>query len=121
MGLYFYDNQVIDIAKNIRPSKRGELEITAVNNEYLKRGQLRAKLMGRGYAWLDTGTHQSLVDATNYVKTIEDRQGLKIACIEEIAWRMGFIGKDKFIKLAEEQAKSSYREYLKNIIEKEIS
>ncbi len=112
VGLYFYDNRVVDIAHNIKPSARGELEITTVNNEYLKLDELSVKLMGRGYAWLDTGTHESLVDATNYVKTIEDRQGLKIACIEEIAYRMGFIDKARLQELAEQQSKSAYGQYL---------
>ena len=116
VGLYFYDNRVVDIAHRIEPSARGELEITTVNNEYLKLDELNVQLMGRGYAWLDTGTHDSLVDATNYVKTIEDRQGLKIACIEEIAYRMGFIDKTRLIKLAEQQSKSAYGQYLLSIL-----
>ena len=117
VGLYFYDNRVVDIAHSIKPSARGELEITTVNNEYLKMNELRVQLMGRGFAWLDTGTHDSLVDATNYVKTIEDRQGLKIACIEEIAYRMGFIDKAQLTKLADKLAKSTYGQYLKAIVE----
>ena len=117
VGLYFYDNKVVDIAHSIKPSARGELEITTVNNEYLKMNELRVQLMGRGFAWLDTGTHDSLVDATNYVKTIEDRQGLKIACIEEIAYRMGFIDKAQLTKLADKLAKSTYGQYLQAIVE----
>lgn len=117
VGLYFYDNRVVDIAHNIQPSARGELEITTVNNEYLKMDELQVQLMGRGYAWLDTGTHDSLVDATNYVKTIEERQGLKIACIEEIAYRMGFIDKAQLAKLADELKKSTYGQYLIELLE----
>lgn len=112
VGLYFYDNNVIEIAKQIKPSRRGEIEITDVNNEYLKRGKLKVKLMGRGYAWLDTGTHDSLLDAALFVKTIEDRQGLKIACVEEIALRMGFIDASQLEKLSNSMGQSSYRDYL---------
>jgi glucose-1-phosphate thymidylyltransferase len=116
VGLYFYDNEVIEIAKNVKPSRRGEIEITDVNNEYLKRDNLKVKLMGRGYAWLDTGTHESLIDAALFVKTIEDRQGLKIACVEEIALRMGFINKPHLEKIIDSMGKSSYREYLVKIM-----
>ncbi|HUX13194.1 MAG TPA: glucose-1-phosphate thymidylyltransferase RfbA [Spirochaetia bacterium] len=112
VGLYFYDNSVVSIAGDLKPSPRGELEITDVNREYQRRGKLGVKLMGRGYAWLDTGTHDSLADATIFVKTIEDRQGLKIACIEEIAYRMGFIDAEGLRKVAEPQRKSGYGEYL---------
>jgi len=117
VGLYFYDNTVLDIARDLKPSARGEYEITDVNKEYLRRGQLRVELMGRGYAWLDTGTHDSLVDATNFVKAIEDRQGLKIACVEEIAYRRGFIDRTQFLRLAEALKKSTYGQYLLRIVE----
>ena len=106
VGLYFYDNDVTEIAKNLKSSDRGELEITDVNKEYLRRGKLKVKLLGRGYAWLDTGTHDSLADATMFVKTIEDRQGLKIACIEEIAYRMGYIDAEALRRAAEGLNKS---------------
>ncbi|MDC7226172.1 MAG: glucose-1-phosphate thymidylyltransferase RfbA [Spirochaetales bacterium] len=115
VGLYFYDNRVVDIAKKIEPSARGELEITTVNNEYLKLDDIKVQLMGRGYAWLDTGTHDSLVDAANYVRTIEERQGLKIACIEEIAYRRGFIPREQLISLAERMKNPSYKEYLLSV------
>jgi glucose-1-phosphate thymidylyltransferase len=117
VGLYYYDNEVVSIAKALKPSPRGEYEITDVNREYLRRGKLSVQLMGRGYAWLDTGTHDSLADATSFVKAIEDRQGLKIACIEEIAYRMGFIDRAKFAKLAEGLKKSTYGEYMFRVLE----
>ncbi len=117
VGLYFYDSEVIKLAKGLRPSGRGELEITDLNNEYLKRGKLKVKLMGRGYAWLDTGTHDSLIDAALFVKTIEARQGLRIACVEEIAYRMGYIDRAQLEKLARDLEKSGYGEYLFKIIE----
>lgn len=120
VGLYFYDNSVIDIAKNLKPSKRGEIEITAVNNEYLKRGKLHVRLMGRGYAWLDTGTFESLLDASMFVKTIETRQGLKIACVEEIAYNMGYIDCIQLKKLADFLSKSDYGKYLEDILRSEI-
>ncbi|MFH1061570.1 MAG: glucose-1-phosphate thymidylyltransferase RfbA [Candidatus Omnitrophota bacterium] len=114
-GLYFYDNQVVDIAKKMRPSARGELEITDLNNVYLSQKQLKVMLLRQGYAWLDTGTYDSLIDASMFIKTIEDRQGLKIGCIEEAAYRMGFIDKPKLLKLAE-QINTSYGDYLKQIV-----
>ena len=115
-GLYFYDNEVVDIAKNIKPSPRGELEITDINNEYLKRGKLQVAILNRGTAWLDTGTHQSLLQAAQFVEVIEERQGLKIGCIEEIAYRNGFIGKEKLLKAAEKLGKSGYGDYLRKLI-----
>jgi glucose-1-phosphate thymidylyltransferase len=111
-GLYFYDNQVLDIAANLKPSKRGELEITDVNAEYLRRGQLDVELMGRGYAWLDTGTHESLMQASNFIEIIERRQGLKVACPEEIAYRMGYIDAKQLVTLAEPMRKNEYGQYL---------
>lgn len=112
VGLYFYPNSVVEIAKNIKPSHRGELEITTVNQEYLNRGDLKVELMGRGYAWLDTGTHDSLIDASNYIRTIESRQGLKVACLEVIACKMGYISNQQLLKLAEPLKKNGYGQYL---------
>lgn len=114
-GLYFYDNTVVDIAKNIQPSARGEYEITTVNNEYLKQGELQVGIMGRGTAWLDTGTFDSLSDACEFVRVIEKRQAQKIGCIEEVAWRMGYINKEQLLNLADQYAKSGYGEYLRNL------
>ena len=112
VGLYFYPNSVVNIAKNIKPSHRGELEITTVNQEYLKRGELKVELMGRGFAWLDTGTHESLIEASNYIKMIESRQGLKVACLEVIACKMGYISNKQLLKLAEPLKKNGYGQYL---------
>ncbi len=114
-GLYFYPNQVVEIARNCKPSKRGELEITSVNQEFLKRDKLNVELMGRGYAWLDTGTHDSMLEASNFIQTIEKRQGLKIACLEEIAYRNNFIKKTELLGLAEGMGKGDYGEYLKEL------
>ncbi len=114
-GLYFYDNSVIEIAKNIKPSSRGEYEITDVNKEYLNRGNLHVGVMNRGTAWLDTGTFESLSDASEFVRVIEKRQNRKIGCIEEVAFRMGFITKNELLGLAEQYAKSGYGQYLKTI------
>lgn len=118
-GLYFYDNQVVDIIQDLRPSPRGELEITDLNNIYLKRKELRVEKLGRGIAWLDTGTHDSLVEASHFVKTVENRQGLKIACLEEIAWRMGWISTEQLMALADAFAQCDMGPYLKSLIERE--
>ena len=114
-GLYFYDSSVVDIAKKVKPSARGEIEITAVNNEYLRRGNLKVQLMGRGMAWLDTGTHKGLLEAANFVEAIQTRQGLYVACIEEISYRNGFIDREQLLKLAEPLMKVEYGKYLYNI------
>lgn len=115
VGLYFYPNSVVEIAKKVKPSHRGELEITTVNQEYLDQGKLNLQLMGRGFAWLDTGTHESLTEATEFVKAVEKRTGLKIACIEEVAFRKGFITKEQFVNTALSLGKSTYAEYLRKI------
>ncbi len=111
-GLYFYDRSVTEIARSIRPSERGELEITAVNQAYLDRGQLHVDTLGRGFAWLDTGTHDSLIEASHFVQTVEKRQGFKIACLEEIAFRAGWIGREDLFRLAEPLVKTGYGRYL---------
>lgn len=119
-GLYFYDNKVVEIAKNLKPSKRGELEITDINNEYLKQGKLKVELLGRGMAWLDTGTHKGLLEASNFVEAIQTRQGLYVACIEEIAYRKGFIDKEKFLKLVQPLLKTDYGKYLLGVVNNEL-
>jgi len=111
-GLYFYDNEVVEIAKNIVPSNRGELEITSINEVYLSKNKLNVKIMGRGFAWLDTGTHASLLEASMFVQTVENRQGLKIACLEEIAWRNGWISRDELINSAEKYPEGEYKNYI---------
>ncbi len=118
-GLYFYDNDVVDIAKNLKPSARGELEITDVNLAYLKKGNLKVELLGRGYAWLDTGTPDSLLDASNYIATMERRQGLKIGCAEEVAFRMDYIDKGQFKEIIDKMPENDYRKYLEMILKEE--
>ncbi len=116
-GLYFYDNDVVEIAANVKPSARGEIEITSINNEYLRRGTLRVETLGRGFAWLDTGNHDSLLDAADFVAAFQKRQGLYISCIEEIAYKRGFIDKEQLLKLAEPLMKTNYGQYLKEVAE----
>jgi glucose-1-phosphate thymidylyltransferase len=118
-GLYFYDNRVVEIAKSIKPSARGELEITTLNNEYLKKGALNVELLGRGFAWLDTGTHDSLIEAGHYVETIQNMQGLKIACLEEIGWRNGWLSDKELAAQAELNSKNEYGQYLKALLTSE--
>ena len=119
VGLYFYTNDVIKIAKNVKPSNRGELEITSVNQIYLKQNNLKVELLGRGFAWLDTGTHDSLLEAGQFIESIEKRKGLKVACLEEIAYRMGYINKEQLKKLAKPMKKNGYGQYLLNIVKKQ--
>ena len=118
-GMYFYDNQVLDIAKNLKPSPRGELEITDVNKAYLERGQLDVELLGRGFAWLDTGTHESLHEAASFIETVQKRQNLKIACLEEVAYRMGYIDRDQLRKLAQPLKKNDYGQYILRLADEE--
>ena len=116
-GLYFYDNNVVQIAKEVKPSARGELEITSVNNEYLKQKKLKVELFGRGMAWLDTGTHRAMLAAANFVETVQTRQGLYVSCIEEIAYRKGFIDRTMLLKLADRLKKTEYGQYLYKVAE----
>ena len=117
--MYFYPNSVVEVAKNVKLSDGGELEITSVNQTYLEQGNLKVQVMGRGFAWLDTGTHESLLEASNYIQAIENRQGLKVACLEEIAYEMGYIDKEQVLKLAEPLKKNGYGQYLINRVKRE--
>jgi glucose-1-phosphate thymidylyltransferase len=119
-GLYFYDNDVVEMAKKVKPSHRGELEITTLNQMYMERGDLNVELLGRGFAWLDTGTHESLLEAAMFVETIEKRQGYKIACLEEISWRNGWMSNEQVLKTAKALSKNSYGQYLTNLVENEL-
>ncbi|MGR6982128.1 glucose-1-phosphate thymidylyltransferase RfbA [Testudinibacter sp. P27/CKL/0425] len=119
-GLYFYDNRVIDFAKKVKPSARGELEITSINQMYLEAGELNVQLLGRGFAWLDTGTHESLLEAASFVRTIENIQALQVACLEEIAWRNGWISSQQLLDLANKMAKNSYGQYLLSVVKERI-
>ena len=119
-GLYFYDNQVVELAKSLKPSPRGELEITDINKLYLREDKLNVQTMNRGYAWLDTGTHESLLQASSFVQTVEQRQGLKIACIEEIVYRLGYINSEQLFNLAKPLAKNEYGKYLNQLVEKGV-
>ena len=116
-GLYFYDNDVVDIARHVKPSARGELEITSVNNAYLQRGDLRVQRLGRGYAWLDTGTHDAMLDAANFIRTIETRQGLQVACLEEIAYENGWLSKERILAGIKDMLKTDYGKYLQKLVE----
>lgn len=119
-GLYFYDNRCVEISKNVKPSARGELEITSVNNEYLKQNNIRIELLGRGFAWLDTGTHESLLEASEFIHIIEKRKGVKIACLEEIAYRKNWVSKEKVLEKAKLMGKNQYGKYLKDVIDEKI-
>jgi glucose-1-phosphate thymidylyltransferase len=118
VGLYFYPNKVVEVAKGVKPSARGELEITSVNEAFLQSGELALQIMGRGFAWLDTGTYESLYDASSFIEVIEKRQGVQVACLEEIAWRKGWISDDDLLRLAEPMKRNAYGEYMINLVKK---